>query len=387
MLEDFVGELSVFAILLLCYLIYIHSRNNSDNNIDKEVKEKLDNLRDKIVERDGVDLRSIEKAKELGKMEIDNLTKELKDLKLLVDDEREKRSTAYGGIKDVINDLKQSTKETNVSVVKLSSAMKNNAERGEWGEVQLENVITISGMAHRVDYEKQKPFKTKDGKKFRADAIVKMPGGRGIIIDAKAPNILSDSKAPNQLTLEGIYNEEDPKRQKKAIEKYTDALSNIIKELSKKKYNNIIDENSGLNLSPDFVVLFLPGENMLQIALKEDPTIWEKAAKNKVVLASPYILLALLKSIFMLWRDREREDNVNVILSVSDEVVERVEILMKHLNDSQIGIEQAINYWNKAVNSYGTRLQKTRRRLKELKEDNEILTSIEKIEKTPENFE
>ena len=206
--------------------------------------------------------------------------------------------------------------------------MKNNTERGEWGEVQLENVINISGMAHRVDYEKQKTFKTKDGnKKFRADAIVNMPGGRGIIIDAKAPNILSDPKIPNQLTLEGIYNEEDPERQKKAIGKYTTALSKIISELSKKNYNDIIDESDGLNISPDFVVLFLPGENMLQIALKEDPTIWEKAAKNKVVLASPYILLALLKSIFMLWRDREREDNVNIILNVSDEVVERIEIV------------------------------------------------------------
>jgi DNA recombination protein RmuC len=157
--------------------------------------------------------------------------------------------------------------------------------------------------------------------------------------------------------------------------------------LSNKKYHEIIDEDSGLNLSPDFIVLFLPGENMLQIALKEDTKMWEKAAKNKVILASPYILLALLKSIFMSWRDRERDENVKTILSVSDEVVDRVEILMKHLNKTQESIKNTVTSWNNAISSYENRLQKTRVRLQELKEDNETLTELDKVEDSPNKLE
>mgnify|MGYP001042521086 CR=1 FL=1 len=387
MLEDFEGELLALAIILLGYLIYLNLGDKQTTEKLGQTLEKLDNLRDKIAGRDEVDLTSIEKAKDASTLDLEKIRMELKQLEKLVNQEKNQRTEAYGGIKNLVNDLNQRNKEMNVSVGKLSSAMKNNTERGEWGEVQLDNVITISGMAHRIDYDKEKNFKTKSGEQFRADAIVNMPGGRGIIIDAKAPNIFSDSNGPNQLTLDGIYNEEDPKKQKTEIKKYTSALSVIIKKLSNKKYHEIIDEDSGLNLSPDFIVLFLPGENMLQIALKEDTKMWEKAAKNKVILASPYILLALLKSIFMSWRDRERDENVKTILSVSDEVVDRVEILMKHLNKTQESIKNTVTSWNNAISSYENRLQKTRVRLQELKEDNETLTELDKVEDSPNKLE
>ena len=126
MLEDFEGELLALAIILLGYLIYLNLGDKQTTEKLGQTLEKLDNLRDKIAGRDKVDLTSIEKAKDASTLDLEKIRMELKQLEKLVNQEKNQRTEAYGGIKNLVNDLNQRNKEMNVSVGKLSSAMKNN---------------------------------------------------------------------------------------------------------------------------------------------------------------------------------------------------------------------------------------------------------------------
>ena len=210
----------------------------------------------------------------------------MKTLKELVEKERKERGDAYVSISDNVKLLREQYEGLELSTNKLSSALKDSSMRGNWGEVQLRRVIEHSNMLRHVDYVEQKTIEAKDGSRQRPDAIVNMPGGRQLVIDSKAPGRLLDA-----------YESEDIDEQERFMKQFADDVWETVKSLGQKSYQDSIKDESGNKISPDFVIMFMPGEHMLQIALLHRPTLWEEAVERNVILASPYILLALLLSL------------------------------------------------------------------------------------------
>ena len=370
MLEQIIIGLLIVVIALMIYFNINSSNEKEDFNI-QSIKDVQVEIKEKIIERDTLDLESIEKAKLSSETEAKILREELKSLKELIENERKQRGEAYGSITENVKLLQEQYKGLEVSANKLSSALKDSSMRGNWGEVQLKRVIEHSNMVNHIDYVEQKTIETSDGIQ-RPDAIIKMPGGRQLVIDSKAPGRLLDA-----------YESEDIDEQEKFMKQFADDVWDTVKSLGLKSYQDNIKDESGNKISPDFVIMFMPGEHMLQIALLHRPTLWEEAVERNVILASPYILLALLRSIFYSWQQEERNNNANRILEVTEQLAERINTFIGHIEGIGKGLKSSIKSYNKTIGSYNHKLLPSQKRLNKLKGASENLIEKEEIDELP----
>jgi|TARA_Y100000031_G_scaffold22561_1_gene23640 DNA recombination protein RmuC len=362
------GIVVLIAIALATYFRKDEFDLRSIKDLQVEIKERL-------VERDALDFQSLEKAKKSSEEKTKIMREELKTLKKLVEEEKEQRGKAYTSITENIRQLHEEYKGLQTSSTNLVAALKDSTMRGNWGEVQLQRVLELSNMVKYVDFDPQKTIEAEDGSMQRPDAIVNMPGGKQLVIDSKAPGKLLEA-----------YESENEDDKEKYMKQFADDVWETVKLLGKKKYWDNLEDKSGNKLSPDFVIMFMPGEHMLQIALFHRPALWEEAVERKVILASPYILLALLRSISHSWQQEERSRNTDKILQVSDEVVKRVEVLMKHLGGVEKGMKNSLNSWNDAIKSYESRLLKSREKLQDLKGEASDLKRIGTIDDSPKKL-
>jgi len=370
MLEQIIIGLLIVVIALMIYFNINSSNEKEDFNI-QSIKDVQVEIKEKIIERDTLDLESIEKAKLSSETEAKILREELKSLKELIENERKQRGEAYGSITENVKLLQEQYKGLELSANKLSSALKDSSMRGNWGEVQLKRVIEHSNMVNHIDYVEQKTIETSDGIQ-RPDAIIKMPGGRQLVIDSKAPGRLLDA-----------YESEDIDEQEKFMKQFADDVWDTVKSLGLKSYQDNIKDESGNKISPDFVIMFMPGEHMLQIALLHRPTLWEEAVERNVILASPYILLALLRSIFYSWQQEERNNNANRILEVTEQLAERINTFIGHIEGIGKGLKSSIKSYNKTIGSYNHKLLPSQKRLNKLKGASENLIEKEEIDELP----
>ncbi len=367
MLEEIIIALLIVVIALMIYFNVNRSGEKEDFNI-QSIKDVQVEIKEKIIERDTLDLESIEKAKLSSETEAKILREELKNLKELIENERKQRGEAYGSITENVKLLQEQYRGLELSANKLSSALKDSSMRGNWGEVQLKRVIEHSNMVNHIDYVEQKTIETSDGIQ-RPDAIVKMPGGRQLVIDSKAPGRLLDA-----------YESEDIDEQEKFMKQFADDVWDTVKSLGLKSYQDNIKDESGNKISPDFVIMFMPGEHMLQIALLHRPTLWEEAVERNVILASPYILLALLRSVFYSWQQEERNNNANRILEVTEQLAERINTFVGHIEGIGKGLKSSIKSYNKTIGSYNHKLLPSQKRLNKLKGASENLIEKEEID-------
>ena len=374
MLEQIIIGLLIVTIVLMLYF-NINKSDKEDFNI-QSIKDVQVEIKDKIIERDTLDLKSIEKAKESSESEAKILREELKSLKELIEKERKHRGEAYGSISENVKLLQEQYKGLELSATKLSSALSDNSMRGNWGEVQLRRVIEHSNMLRHVDYVEQKTIEAKDGSKQRPDAIINMPGGRQLVIDSKAPGRLLDA-----------YDSKDQSEKEELMGQFADDVWETVKSLGQKSYQDNIKDESGNKISPDFVIMFMPGEHMLQIALLHRPTLWEEAVEKNVILASPYILLALLRSVFYSWQQEERNHNAKKILEVTEDLAERIDTFIGHVEGIGKGLQSSINSYNKTVGSYNRRLLPAQEKLNELKGSNENFLEMKDIEDSPREIQ
>ena len=370
MLEQIIIGLLIVVIALMIYFNINSSNEKEDFNI-QSIKDVQVEIKEKIIERDTLDLESIEKAKLSSETEAKILREELKSLKELIENERKQRGEAYGSITENVKLLQEQYRGLELSANKLSSALKDSSMRGNWGEVQLKRVIEHSNMVNHIDYVEQKTIETSDGIQ-RPDAIIKMPGGRQLVIDSKAPGRLLDA-----------YESEDIDEQEKFMKQFADDVWDTVKSLGLKSYQDNIKDESGNKISPDFVIMFMPGEHMLQIALLHRPTLWEEAVERNVILASPYILLALLRSIFYSWQQEERNNNANRILEVTEQLAERINTFIGHIEGIGKGLKSSIRSYNKTIGSYNHKLLPSQKRLNKLKGASENLIEKEEIDELP----
>ena len=228
-------------------------------------------------------------------------------------------------------------------------ALRAPAIRGQWGEITLKRVAELAGMVAHCDFFEQESI-TVDGGRFRPDMVVQLPGGRQIIVDAKtvlAGYLDAHEASTEEQRLEGMR-------------RHAAQVRSRMDELSLKAYWNQFAQ------APEFVVLFLPGEQFLGAALEHDPRLIEDGFLRSVVLATPTTLMALLRAVAYGWRQERLTEHAEEAGRLGKDLYERMAVLTEHLNDVGQALGKSVLSYNKAVGSLETRILPAARRFKEL---------------------
>jgi DNA recombination protein RmuC len=249
----------------------------------------------------------------------------------------------------------------------LSRALRTPAVRGRWGEMQLRRVVEIAGMLQRCDFDEQPPLQGDNGR-LRPDLIVHLPGDKQIVVDAKSP-------------LEAFLDaQEAPDEEERAVRLQAHArqVRDHMDRLGNKAYWE------ALATSPEFVVMFLPGETLFSAALQHDVCLIEYGLNQRVLLASPITLIALLTTIAHSWRQDALTENFREVAALGKDLYDRLATFAGHLNDVRKKLDGAVQSYNQAAGSFESRVLVTARRMKDLKVTTaEELPAAETIDTVP----
>lgn len=295
---------------------------------------------------------------------IDHLVKPLQDsLKRYEDELRQMervRQSAYGGLDQHLQRLQQETGN-------LVKALRAPSVRGRWGEITLRRVAELAGMVAHCDFVEQESVETDEGR-LRPDMVVQLPGGRQIVVDAKA--VLS-------AYLEAHETQDETQRLDR-LRQHAAQVRAHMDQLSAKSYWNQFPQ------SPEFVVLFLPGEHFLGAALEQDPALIENGFARRVIIATPTTLIALLHAVAYGWRQEQLSEHAQQAGRLGKDLYERMAVLAEHLGDVGQALARSVQAYNKAVGSLNDRVLPAARRFKELGIASEKdLPQLEPIESVP----
>jgi DNA recombination protein RmuC len=231
----------------------------------------------------------------------------------------------------------------------LSRALRTPAVRGRWGEMQLRRVVEIAGMLHRCDFDEQ-PAVQSDNGRLRPDLIVHLPGGKQIVVDAKTP-------------LEAFLEAQecaDDERRTLRLQAHARQVRDHMDRLGNKSYWDQLPN------SPEMVVMFLPGETLFSAALQQDLTLIEHGLEQKVLLASPITLIALLTTVAHSWRHEALTENYREVARLGKEFYERLATFADRFDDVRKRLDGAVQAYNEAAGSFESRVLVSARRLREL---------------------
>ncbi|HEX3862532.1 MAG TPA: DNA recombination protein RmuC [Stellaceae bacterium] len=263
------------------------------------------------------------------------------------------REAAYGGLTAHLQDVARAqsdvSRETRKLVTALQAAPKT---RGRWGEQQLQNVLELSGMTPFIDFEAEKTI-DRDDTRLRPDIIIRMPGDRRIIVDAKT------SMAAY---LDAVEATEEPERQA-CLDRHARQLRTHMKQLAAKAYWD------ALPFTPDFVVMFIPGENFFAAAIERDPQLFEDAIAGRVLIVTPTTLIALAKAIAFGWRQEKVAENARKVAELGRDLYRRLASMGGHVVALGKGLDGAIRHYNGFVGSLEGRVMPQARKFNELEVD------------------
>ncbi|MFQ4149262.1 DNA recombination protein RmuC [Arthrobacter sp. LAPM80] len=276
------------------------------------------------------------------------------------------RVEQYGQLAEQLREAKDADAKLLATTSSLASALRSNSARGKWGEVQLRRVVEAAGLLAHVDFEEQVHTNTDDGA-HRPDMIVRLPGGKELVLDAKVP-LTSFLDAHDAGTPESAESQQHLARHAKAVKAHIDALAG-------KQY-----WTSAKN-SPELVICFVPVESILSAALMSDPGLLDYAMSKNVVLASPISLLAILKSVAFTWRQDVLTESAKELFELSAQLYTRLGTMGEAVSAVGVSLKTSVDRYNKLVGTLEARVLPTARKLNAL--DPKSFESPAQVESTP----
>jgi DNA recombination protein RmuC len=282
-----------------------------------------------------------EKAKrELSEREqaVENLVKPIRDSlqqsQRQIAELEKARSEAYGSIRSQLETMQLSQQSLAQETQNLVNALRRPQVRGRWGEITLRRLVELAGMVEHCDFQEQ-VHTTDDDKIIRPDMIVRMPDNRELVVDVKTPL---------EAYLEAVEAKDDAQRQL-GLKRHARNLRDHIRSLSSKTYWEHFSQ------SPEFVILFIPGDQFLSAALNEDPDLIEYALSRQIILATPTSFVALLKAVAYGWRQLALADNAEEIRRLAEDLYGRLSAFVGHLNRVGKQLSSSVEHYNRAVGS------------------------------------
>ncbi len=269
----------------------------------------------------------------------------LKNVSQMMLDLEKDRITGRAQVLSRMQEVNQAQNELKKETSQLVQALRAPQVRGRWGEIQLRRVVELAGMLDHCDFQEQVSVNTENGR-LRPDLKIFLPGDKTIVVDAKTPLMAY---------LEAVE-AQDPELREQKLKEHAAQVKKHISQLSQKSYWQQFED------TPEFVVMFLPGEPFFSAALEKDPSLIEYGMDQQVILATPTTLIALLKSVSYGWQQDVMSRNAREISTLGRELYDRIRVFAEHFRELEKGLNRSVTAYNKAVQSFDKRILPSARR-------------------------